>query len=305
MESVLALDESGSTVIVKVGAYDEAMGTVEERRLAGDRARVELEVLQQLKHPNAQPIVASGSTPDYRPYFAVRYDEDAKTLRTLLEKGPLAVPEAISVALQILSALEAAHELGVLHRNIRPETVIATLGPNGPAVRLDGFGLAKVMVASGPISPLGRPTTNAYLSLPVHYRSPEMMMGHDVEVSSDIYQVGMLLFEMLEGRLPPLGGPGSDLTPEQKTPRLSRGPGSLGRLVDACLSVKPTERPKTVGAMMARLRFVASRLDSAERKQIQRVGGRGHASVVRSDGGVRSAGGAGRRGAGVSRRAGV
>jgi serine/threonine protein kinase len=171
----------------------------------GDRLRRfqrEAEIVSALNHPNILTIYEFGIHDDIH-LFASEYVK-GETLRERLNRGPLPAAEALDVAIQISSALQAAHEASVIHRDIKPENIM--IRHDGYVKVLD-FGLAK---PAGDTEPLERPGP-AVLSQPGYilgttaYMSPEQTRGSAVDGRSDIFSLGIVLYEMLTGS-PPFGG---------------------------------------------------------------------------------------------------
>ncbi|HJR53190.1 MAG TPA: protein kinase [Gemmatimonadota bacterium] len=156
----------------------------EERLLREARSAAALE------HPNVCTIHEIGQTDDGRPFIAMALYE-GETLKQKLRGGPLSSGEAVQVAIQIARGLEAAHARGILHRDVKPGNVI--VGLDGTTRLLD-FGLAMVM--DGTIAQSkGTPGTVAYMS-------PEQVRGEQLDVRTDLWSLGVVLYEMLAGYRP-------------------------------------------------------------------------------------------------------
>jgi serine/threonine protein kinase len=175
-----------------------------------DAARIkrferEARAASALNHPNIITIYEIGRE-DGKHFIAAEY-VDGQTLRALLAKGRLPVKEVVEIAVQIASALASAHEAGIIHRDIKPENVM--LRPDGYIKVLD-FGLAKLTEQAGPSAQtkgstdLARTNPGAVLGT-VRYMSPEQSLGQEVDQRSDIFSLGVLLYELLTGA-PPFKG---------------------------------------------------------------------------------------------------
>ena len=168
------------------------------------RFEKEARAVASLSHPNVVPLFDVGEQEGVR--YAVAELVVGETLRTRLAGGPLAATEAADIAAQLAEGLAAAHEKGVVHRDIKPDNVVIT--PSGLARILD-FGLAKRSEAAlGAPSSEEEATHSALLTEPgviagtVGYMSPEQIRGESVDGRSDIFSLGVVLWEMLTGRRP-------------------------------------------------------------------------------------------------------
>src|SRR5215467_10555081 len=189
------------------------------------RFEQEARAASTLSHPNVAHIYALGQTSDGRRYIAMELVE-GETLGARLRRGHLSLPEAIRFAVQVAAALTAAHAIGVLHRDIKPENVM--IRPDA-FVKVVDFGLAK-LVASSP-SDVAAATLTMVHTDPgivlgtVTYMSPEQVRGHDVDHRTDIWSLGVMLYEMIAGRCPFAGESRSDVI----AAILDREPASLAR----------------------------------------------------------------------------
>jgi serine/threonine-protein kinase len=164
--------------------------------LGPERFLQEIRVVAGLSHPHIVPLFDSGAR-DGLLYFVMAY-LDNESLRSRLERGRLAVPEALRIASQVADALAYAHARGVIHRDIKPENVLLTR--SGHAIVVD-FGIARAEPREGGGD--GR-ITEAGLSLGTPaYMSPEQAVGDGVvDARTDQYSLALMCFEMLTGELP-------------------------------------------------------------------------------------------------------
>jgi len=186
-------------------------------RVHHQRFRAEARAVSALNHPNILVIHDVGDL-DGRPFIVSEFVE-GDTLRARLMRGPLAVVNAVTIATQIADALAAAHERGILHRDVKPENVM--LRPDGYVKVLD-FGLAKlrrlapadaaVVPALHPASADGSVETMPGMLLGTpRYMSPEQARGLEVDARADVWSLGVVLYEMLAGRPPFSGGTPADV----------------------------------------------------------------------------------------------
>jgi dienelactone hydrolase len=158
---------------------------------AKERLIHEARTASALDHPNIGVIHEFDETSDGQVFIAMAYYE-GQTLRQRIATGPLPIDDAIRFALEIASAAAGAHEAGVVHRDIKPANVIVT--PRSTAKLLD-FGIAK-------LSGQTRLTRTGTTLGTIAYMSPEQIAGVEADSRSDVWAIGVVLFEMLTGRLP-------------------------------------------------------------------------------------------------------
>lgn len=160
--------------------------------LSRRRFEREAEIARRIVHPHLVRVLDFGPTEDtvYLTMERVR----GETLRDRLARGAIAVDEAIRIATEVLHALEALHAQGVLHRDVKPSNLL--LDEQGHA-RLGDLGLARRFERDE-----SRATESSALVGTVEYLSPEQALGRDLDGRSDLYSLGVVLFEMVTGHLP-------------------------------------------------------------------------------------------------------
>jgi dienelactone hydrolase len=163
-------------------------------RDAKERLVHEAQAASALDHPNICTIHEIDETSDGRLFLAMAYYE-GETLKDRIARGPLAVDDALDVGTQIARAVMAAHESGIVHRDIKPANVIIT--PKREVKLLD-FGIAKL---SGQTALTRTGTTLGTVA----YMAPEQIMGRGADERSDIWSLGVVLYEMIAGRRPFVG----------------------------------------------------------------------------------------------------
>jgi len=175
------------------------------------RFQQEARAASALNHPNVCVIHALGTTADGQHYIAMEHVE-GRTLRARLVGERLTIREALDIGIQIASALAAAHASGIVHRDIKPENVM--LRPDGFVKVLD-FGLAKLTLPAE--SDVTEVTQTAFRTEAgsivgtVAYMSPEQARGQPMDARTDIWSLGVLLYEMVAGRSPFPGQSSSDV----------------------------------------------------------------------------------------------
>jgi eukaryotic-like serine/threonine-protein kinase len=206
----------------------------------GERFEREARAVAALNHPNICTLYDVGPN-----YLVMEYIEGESP------KGPLPLDIALGYARQIADALEAAHEKGIVHRDLKPANI--KIKPDG-AVKVLDFGLAKtVETASG--DPQSSPTltisaTRAGMILgTAAYMSPEQARGKSVDKRADIWAFGVVLYEMLTGRMLFQGEDlGETLASVMKdTPDVSAAPAQVRRLLGRCLEKDPRKRLRDIG----------------------------------------------------------
>jgi serine/threonine protein kinase/beta-lactam-binding protein with PASTA domain len=155
-----------------------------------ERFRREAQAAARLNHPNIIAVYDRGEA-DGRPYIAMEYLQ-GRTLKQVIQKeGPLPPERAIAVAMQVLAGLRYAHEHGVVHRDVKPHNVL--VGDDG-RIKVTDFGIAHA----------GDPQMTEVGSIvgTAQYLSPEQARGRSVGPQTDVYSLGVVLYEMLAGRVP-------------------------------------------------------------------------------------------------------
>ncbi|HEY5928023.1 MAG TPA: protein kinase [Kofleriaceae bacterium] len=167
-------------------------------REAVDRFVLEAQSVNQIGHPNIVDVFGFGQLPDGRSFFVMEWLA-GESLRERLQR-PLQFPEAIEILEQIAKALQAAHEAGVVHRDLKPDNVyLASLKGEKPAVKLLDFGLAKLTGSDSQRS--DRTRTGVVMGTPL-YLSPEQAKGAKIDAATDVYSLGAMAYEMLAGVVP-------------------------------------------------------------------------------------------------------
>ena len=155
------------------------------------RFRVERQILASLDHPNIARLLDGGATPDGRPYFVLEYI-DGQTLSAYVEANQPSLRDRLELFRLICAAVQSAHQKLVVHRDLKPANILVTA--DGVPKLLD-FGIAKLL---DPDASGDRTATGMQLMTPA-YASPEQVRGEIISTASDIYSLGVVLFELLTG----------------------------------------------------------------------------------------------------------
>ncbi len=161
------------------------------------RFRRERQVLAALNHPNVAQLLDGGATTDHRPYLVMEYVEGIPIDQYCHEKK-LAVHQRLDLILKVCQAVQYAHANLVVHRDLKPSNILVT--DEGVPKLLD-FGIAKVLQADASPHAMTITATGERLLTP-RYASPEQVRGQFVSIASDVYSLGVLIYELLTGRLP-------------------------------------------------------------------------------------------------------
>ena len=230
-----------------------------------DRFLREARTMAKLRHPNAAMIFDAGNLPDGRHFIVMEFVEGETLSQALAREGRFSFSKSVSIATQICDVLEEAHRLGIVHRDLKPSNIL--LGKWGVCV-LD-FGVAKVLASSAESTATHASTGSGQLVGTPRYMSPEQCLGQRVGARSDLYSLGVLLYEMLAGRPPFVDPLQSALLVKQATaaapplPRLRQDiPRSLALAVHSLLAKRPEDRPRTAAMAKALLERSLVRTDT-------------------------------------------
>ena len=259
----------GREVAIKVllgGAVDSA-----ERRARFER---EAKAIAALNHPNIVTIFAVEEAEGV-PFFTMEH-VDGRTLAQMIPAGGLPLGELLRIAIPLTDAVGAAHQRGILHRDLKPANVMVTT--NGRIKVLD-FGLAKlrevVEQADGTTLPTAQVTGEGRILGTVAYMSPEQAEGKALDQRSDVFSLGVMLYEMATGQRPFKGDTSVSVisailkdTPGSITELRPELPRDLGRIVKHALSKDPEHRYQTAKDLRNDLETLKEDLDSGEVKPV-------------------------------------
>jgi serine/threonine protein kinase len=181
------------------------------------RFKREAKAASLLDHPSSIRLLDFGQEPDGLLYIAMEFLQGKSLAKLIQEEFPIADERIVHILAQTLTALAKAHEMAIVHRDLKPENIMILPGTDDEGdqiehVKVCDFGVAK-FVEDGPpdeLPPIGTPTSSSQTTLTAHgmtvgtpaYMSPEQALGDKTDARSDIYQIGVILFQMLTRRLP-------------------------------------------------------------------------------------------------------
>jgi serine/threonine protein kinase len=245
----------------------------DKRRM--QRFKQEAKLASSLNQPNILTIFEFGDI-DSLHFIACEY-VDGTTLRDQIHDRKLKLPEIMDISIQVIAALDAAHEARIVHRDIKPENIMVRRRDR--VIKVLDFGLAKLTEkTSGQSTAHSDTEANTELLVPtmpgsvigtVQYMSPEQAQGLRVDERTDLWSVGVVIYEMFSGRVPFTGVTSShtivDIL-EKEPPRLqslgaSNVPPELERIVSKALAKNPDERYQTAKDMLIDLRNLKKRLE--------------------------------------------
>ena len=240
----------------------------DDDRAAAERFLREARAIASLDHPNICTLYEVGADQG-REFLAMQYVEGG-TLATRLKQGPLPFDEALRIGIELTTALAYAHSKQILHRDLKPQNVM--LQPDGRVKLLD-FGLAKVTVAGSDISiaetnaPL---TREGFVVGTLEYMSPEQMSARTLDARSDIFSLGLVLYELIGGHHPYRGHTAA-LTmsgiltkpyPPLTAGHVPRAP-MLNPVLRKALALEPGDRYATAADLLVDLKRVERGIDGA------------------------------------------
>ncbi len=221
----------------------------------------EAKAASQLKSENVVRIYDTGTLPNGLPFIVMELLEGADLGTVLERRGPLPVTDVVDAVIHASDALAEAHAQGMVHRDLKPANLYRARGPNGqPIMKVLDFGVAKItsLAKSGAATAAG-----AFLGSP-HYMAPEQMKSaKDVDARADVWSLGIVMYELLTGKLPFDGKSFGQLflqitlEPPQPFERADVPPG-LVEIIQRCMSKNREERYSDLAALVHSLARFAS-----------------------------------------------
>jgi WD40 repeat protein/serine/threonine protein kinase len=161
------------------------------------RFRQEREILGRLDHPNIARLIDAGATDEGSPFYVMEYIE-GQPIDTYCDERRLNVTQRIELFRSVCQAVQYAHQNLVVHRDLKPSNILVT---SDGTVKLLDFGIAKVLDQSVALAPLDSTLTGMRLMTP-EYASPEQIRGEPITTATDIYTLGVILYELVTGQRP-------------------------------------------------------------------------------------------------------
>jgi Tol biopolymer transport system component/predicted Ser/Thr protein kinase len=222
------------------------------------RFQREAKAAAQLDHPNISTVYEIDEADGHA--FIVMAFVEGRPLSERIKEGPLKLSEALAIAMQMAEGLDAAHQRGITHRDIKPDNVMLLAGSR-VLVKLMDFGLAQ-LAGSSKFTREG--TTLGTIS----YMSPEQAEGAETDRRTDIWSLGVVLYEMVAGQVPFRGGFDQAVVyslvnePAEPLTALRTGvPLELERIVDKCMAKKPEERYQHAEELLVDLQALRAQLE--------------------------------------------
>ena len=207
----------------------------------------------QVRHPGLVETIDFGTLEDGASYLVMEYLEGEELGRRLERLGTSLGPAALPIARRIAEALAAAHARGIIHRDLKPGNVMLVSDPSDPGedrVKILDFGLAKSLPGRDEARPAVRTSTNAVMGTPAYMSPEQCLSAATVTDRTDVYSLGIVLHEMLTGRLPFEASTSVDVMyahvhrpPPSLLAMLPQAPPALADLVHAMLCKEPADRP--------------------------------------------------------------
>jgi predicted ATPase len=248
-----------------------------EKYLGDETARLrflrEARAAAKVRHPNVASVFHLGRTGDN--YFYAMEFVEGETLENLIRRsGPLEVKLALKIATQVAAGLAAVHKQELVHRDIKPSNIMVSVDEaSGVVAKIIDLGLAKTTSEAG--SQITISTSGGFAGTP-DFASPEQFGGVDVDIRSDLYSLGVSLWQMLTGHVPFWGSPAEVMYQHQHAPlpleQLESVPQSVVSLIEVLLDKDPRRRFQTPAELLKALQTMTGAIDEGRTITYQRLG---------------------------------
>jgi eukaryotic-like serine/threonine-protein kinase len=209
VERVLGIGGMGVVVAARhldlqeLRAVKLMLGSVERSKEAVERFLREARAAARLKSENVARVHDVGRLENGTPYLVMEYLEGADLQALLKSRGPLPMREAVEHVLGACEAIDEAHAAGVIHRDLKPSNLFITRGKHGrPLTKVLDFGISKVAPQPGSAPALDMTKTSTFLGSPLYMSPEQMMSSRNVDARTDIWSLGIILFELTTGVKP-------------------------------------------------------------------------------------------------------
>jgi len=230
-------------------------------RTMAERFAREATMLAQLSHPQIVRYLGAGVLDSGQPFIAMEWLEGHDLAVELKRRGPLALAEAVAVLSDLCDALGAAHALGLVHRDLKPQNVMVLPRGDWFAIKLVDFGIAKQLDLGG--GDVGSTSSSVLLGTPANM-APEQILGLAVDARTDVYALGLLAFQLVCGKPAYSGQTFVEIeelhlsAPPPRASDLAPVPPAFDALVARCLRKSPAERFASAADFMAAARALVA-----------------------------------------------
>jgi len=233
----------------------------------------------KIKSEHVARVSDVGSLENGAPYIIMEYLEGSDLAGLVQSRGPLPIEEAIEALLQACEAIAEAHSLGIVHRDLKPANLFMIRRADGtPSVKVLDFGISKLTGPPGSGSDMSMTKTSAVMGSPLYMSPEQMASSRDVDARTDIWALGVILFEILTGRIPFEADSMPQLCAmilQSPAPPLRRfrpdAPEGLEQVIFRCLEKNRAQRYATIADLAAALLPFASRRARDSIERISRV----------------------------------
>jgi serine/threonine protein kinase len=240
------------------------------------RFKHEAVITRKLQHPNAVRVDDIDESEDGRPFIVMEFIQGRSLRKLIEEEGALPVGRTCAIIKQVAAGLDAAHRLGMIHRDIKPDNIVLIDTPEGEQAKVLDFGIAKIKESRmGDTAGLTLTGTGVVIGTP-QYMSPEQAMGKrgdQLDGRSDLYSLGIVMYQMLTGDLPfkadttmamILAHLQAQPTPFQTVRPDLHVPEGIAAIVMRLLAKQPETRPSSARALIAEIERAEAEIGSPQ-----------------------------------------